>query len=371
MIPGLAKGTYREAEEFHSNLGVAKAFENRRADSRNFQVGSGANRASLRYGSLEHYPDHGLPRHRSDSLAHEVVLMHPFLHFVLQGALTLSNPAPVDSVIWAPLYYDGWYATPNGGPTWSPDDEQLAFSYFDYTPPQYFRTTLEILQSDETWRHCPLTTTTSGGAAWSPLGGEIAVTNLATIVLFAASDCSYIREIAGGYDPKWSGDGQRIVFSDGAIYTAAAAGGDVRHVVDDGIQPDWSPDGTSVVFVRDKDLWTVSIDGTHQRQITQSGQDEWPAWSRDGSWIAFTRRDPQGECSGVWLVGANGGLATQVTPVVEGEDRARPCWSRDGTRLTYFVLNERGGRIGVGILRDVIPLAVQSGTWSTAKKKYH
>jgi Tol biopolymer transport system component len=53
-------------------------------------------------------------------------------------------------------------------------------------------------------------------------------------------------------------------------------------VVEEGIRPDWSPDGSALVFVRDRNLWTVSVDGTNELQITQSGQDEWPAWSRDG-----------------------------------------------------------------------------------------
>lgn len=73
---------------------------------------------------------------------------------------------------------------------------------------------------------------------------------------------------------------------------------------------------------------------------------------------------------GVWLIGANGGPATHVTPLVEGEQRTRPCWSQDGKRLTYFVLSWTEYRIGIGILRDPIPQAVQTRTWSEIKKTY-
>ena len=300
--------------------------------------------------------------------------MHPVLPLALQGAAMLANPAPMDSVVWLPEFYDGYYAFPNGGPTWSRDDEQLAFGYFFYTPPQYFSTTLEILQSDGTWRHCLLEPFTFGGAAWSPVGDEIAADNSGRIMVFSPKDCAVIREITGGRDPKWSGDGQRIVFSvgsndGGAIYTASAAGGDVRHLVDDGVQPDWSPSGMSIVFVRAGNLWTISIDGTNDHPITQSGHDEWPAWSRDGSWIAFTRNDPDWEHTGVWVVAANGGPATQVTPVVAGEQRVRPSWSQDGTRLTYFVLATEY-RIGIGVMHDVVPLAVRMRSWTDVKKTY-
>ena len=72
----------------------------------------------------------------------------------------------------------------------------------------------------------------------------------------------------------------------------------------------------------------------------------------------------------MWVVKANGGPAVQITPFVAGEDRARPWWSQDGTRLTYFVMNVTEGRIGVGITRDVIPLALQTRTWRAMKKGY-
>jgi hypothetical protein len=57
---------------------------------------------------------------------------------------------------------------------------------------------------------------------------KIAVNDLlATIIILDPGNCDSIRAIGGGYDPKWSRDGQRIAFSDGAIHTASAAGGDV------------------------------------------------------------------------------------------------------------------------------------------------
>ena len=298
--------------------------------------------------------------------------MHPVLLLAFQGASVLSNPAPMDSVIWLPVYYDGYYARPNGGPTWSPDDEHLAFSYFDYVPPQYFYTRLHVFLRDGTTRECSIDPFSNGRAAWSPLGNEIAVNDGPKIVVLVPEDCSFIREItAAGWSPSWSRDGQRIAFEAwGTLKTVSAAGGDERFVVDEAWQPDWSPDGRSIVFVRGGNLWTVSVDGTNQRQITQSGQDEWPAWSRDGSRIAFTRSDPDWQHMGVWIVGANGGPATQVTPFVEAEQRARPCWSRDGTWLTYFVMSWTEYRIGVGITRNVNPTAVQIHTWRAVKESY-
>jgi dipeptidyl aminopeptidase/acylaminoacyl peptidase/CubicO group peptidase (beta-lactamase class C family) len=102
-------------------------------------------------------------------------------------------------------------------------------------------------------------------------------------------------------------------------------------------QPALSPEGSRVVYVlrtldgendRNVDqLWTFPTSGGTPRRLTSGHSDTAPAWSSDGSRLAFLR-DGQ-----VHLLAADGGEAEQVTdlPLGAGE----PAWSPDGSRLAF------------------------------------
>lgn len=57
----------------------------------------------------------------------------------------------------------------------------------------------------------------------------------------------------------------------------------------------WSPDGSRLAFWmadnddRNAQIFVINADGTGLRQITEEGENHWPAWSPDGSRIAFVR----------------------------------------------------------------------------------
>ena len=107
--------------------------------------------------------------------------------------------------------------------------------------------------------------------------------------------------------------------------------------------PVLSPDGRRVAYTltdydletyRSKtDIWVVpTAGGEPQRFITsESGANREPAWSPDGSQLAFvSSRDgaPQ-----LYLVPAGGGEARKVTDVSGGV--SGPVWSRDGRRILF------------------------------------
>ena len=304
--------------------------------------------------------------------------MHSLVALAVGSALMVAQPVPMDSVIWLPLVFDG-LSGPYGRPSWSPNERQVAFEYFEYNPPQYHRTLLEVWSDDGTVNQCYIATYSFSGVAWSPIANEIAVTHPVP-----PGDCHGIRTFGlAGAHPSWSQDGERIAVgaysshptcdrdTHGDVWTAASTGGDWRLVVNDGAQPDWSPDDRSIVFVRRGNLWTVGIDGTNEHQITDSGYDSWPAWSPDGRYVAFTRVADAPRCrADVWLVEATGGQSSRVSPIVEGQSRERPAWSKDGHRLMYFVLDATGSRLGIAIARNVIPVPVQTPTWSSVKRAY-
>ena len=106
-------------------------------------------------------------------------------------------------------------------------------------------------------------------------------------------------------------------------------------------QPVLSPDGRRIVYVlRTADaeadrtvraLWTVGTRTGEPRQLTRGRADSAPAWSPDGTRIAFLRAQdgpPQ-----VWLLPVDGGEAEQVTSLPLGA--GAPVWSPDGTRIAF------------------------------------
>src|SRR5918996_117411 len=135
-------------------------------------------------------------------------------------------------------------------------------------------------------------------------------------------------------DPAWEPFGSRIVFSrsgagdetyDLLVRQVGGPGGAVR-ITDDigGVwtdrQPAWSPTADRIAFTRltraadTSNIYAVNVDGTGLVQLTPSpagSYDASPAWSSDGSRIAFVSNRtgfPQ-----IWSMDAAGGGQSQVT----------------------------------------------------------
>lgn len=114
------------------------------------------------------------------------------------------------------------------------------------------------------------------------------------------SDGSLLQRMTdGGYavSPSWSPNGQLLTFSWNRQYGPGAPGGQdiyifqiatmrwvqLTHGEGNNDYPSWSPDGRHIVFQRTinhrTDIWTMWADGTHQQQLTHTGNNTEPDWS--------------------------------------------------------------------------------------------
>ena len=213
-------------------------------------------------------------------------------------------------------FVDNWY------PAWSPDGARIAFS---------------SVPDDQ--------------------GGEIYVMNAdGTGVTRLTHLTGTPPNLYSATAPAWSPDGARIAFTgtdwvfDSEIYTMNADGTGVTRLTDDGGRDAaWSPDGAKVAFSSDRDrdpeIYTMNADGTGverlMRLARRSAEDLHyalaPAWSPDGSRIAFTGSDAYDDYE-VYVMNADGTGVTRLTGNSADEhlfSAAEPAWSPDGSRIAF------------------------------------
>ncbi|MCM2268719.1 MAG: protein kinase, partial [Thermoanaerobaculia bacterium] len=150
----------------------------------------------------------------------------------------------------------------------------------------------------------------------------------------------------------FSPDGEQIAFRSsrdgGGLFVMGATGESVRRVTDVGFDPAWSPDGRRIVYSTEAvldpyarnsvaALWIVELATGERRQLTTADAVQ-PAWSPDGKWIAYWANSA-GQRD-LWIVAAAGGEPIAVTADLATD--WSPEWSPDG-RWLHFSSDRAGG----------------------------
>lgn len=171
----------------------------------------------------------------------------------------------------------------------------------------------------------------------SPDGSRVAFTRIvsgkATRMTLDVLDLRTKRLVTVGtsasqLDPTWSGDSSQLAYSSGGVLRVARANGTAKHryvAPMKAFAPAWRPNSAQLAYLtthgsQNTDLWVAGV--LWARDVIGR-----PAWSPDGSAIAFQRDN------GIF-VATGPGIETQLASIA---NPGPPAWSPDGKTVAYGV----------------------------------
>ncbi len=147
--------------------------------------------------------------------------------------------------------------------------------------------------------------------------------------------------------PRWSPDGQRILFLSTRggptdLYVMNASNGRIRQLTSDDAKEypaDWAPNGRHIAFAATRggssNIFVMEIDGRAERQVTDSpGVKYSVAWVPDGLSILFSADVPDVMGRQIWKVGAEGLRPPRRITDAPGS-QMQPAWSPGGRQIAW------------------------------------
>jgi Tol biopolymer transport system component len=172
-----------------------------------------------------------------------------------------------------------------------------------------------------------------------------AVTAAAALCLLALVAVQPAEAAFPGNNGKIAFDSNRHVAA-GEIYTISPTAGTAARITTSttSSDPAYSPDGSRIAFVSTNpgdnyQIFVMNADGSGRRQvITDPSVKLQPAWSPDGTRIAYVANsfDVDKETDHeIWTVNADGSGRKQLTDTPLGTNDTRPAWSPLGNRIAF------------------------------------
>jgi Amidohydrolase family/WD40-like Beta Propeller Repeat len=209
----------------------------------------------------------------------------------------------------------------------------------------------------ESW----LTEGTNIAADAHPADGRIAVDLLGNIWIAPArggdlQQLTFLRSAASR--PRWSPDGERILFTASsaggtAIWQVDVQSGEQRRISPAGSneqQADWHPSGERIVFVAASDDSGLDIrerdltSGLDYRLSSHPGDESDPAWSADGRHLCYVLHE-----NDRWFLVVRRFGQDPAVVIESATALSAPSWRPDNTLITYLK-QDGAGRLSVNMV---------------------